>query len=227
MKEFNEITLQKIEDYVMDRLDATERTLFETELATDAELRKETDQTIKVKVAAERSQLRSKIKTIQSKKIAEWNNEASKSEEQETPIKRVNWLRRSTTFAAAASVLFVVYLALSPVSLPNATIISERGNSTADSLQTTVMLKYSTAINALQNEDFETAAKLFDEVATNQNIRPYYQEAATWYGGIAQIETNPIVAELKINSVINKENKAFKIDLLDRLRVWLKLKMSK
>jgi anti-sigma factor RsiW len=39
MKEFNDITLQKIEDYVMDRLDPTERTLFETELATNAELR--------------------------------------------------------------------------------------------------------------------------------------------------------------------------------------------
>jgi len=231
MKEFNDITLQKIEDYVMDRLDPTERTLFETELATNAELREEVDKTVMVKETAERSKFRTKIKAIQTEKLTEWNTEVlehvdHQEVEKTGNARKVNWLGRSTTFAAAASVLFVAYLALSPVSLPDAYTVTVRGESVTDSLQTAVYSRYSEAIAALENEDFDTAAVLFDSVATKDNIRPYYKEAAIWYGGVARIKSEPETAKQLTQYVINKENKEFKISRLNQVKVWIKIKVS-
>jgi anti-sigma factor RsiW len=226
MKEFTEITLEKIEDYLMGKLDATERTLFETDLATNADLREELEKTKRVQEAAVRSKLRNKIKNIQADKLAEWKNEATEQPLIKGKSQRSIW-RIPTTFAAAASVLFTFYLGLSPVSLPDADTISERGSATTDSIQIVILAKYSTAITAFQNEDFATSQTLFDEIATSPNIRPYYQEAATWYGGVAQIETDPAAAKTKLDGIIDKQDRTFEISTLDRIRVWLKLKMSK
>lgn len=229
MKDFTDTILQKIEDYVMDRLDATERTLFETELATDTDLREEVAVTSRVKATAQRSQLRDKIKTIQTQKLAEWDREpadATRNYLDETPVRRVNWLGRSATFAAAACVLFVAYLSFSSVSLPDAATVSERGNATTDSLQVAIYGQYAQAIAALENEDFDTAIVLFDQVATQENIRPYYKEAAVWYGGVARIKSDPKTARILTNYVIKKEDKEFTVSTVDQWKAWVQIKMS-
>ncbi len=188
-------------------------------------MREELEKTKRVQEAAVRSKLCTKIKNNEADKLNDWKNEQAEQPKIVEKPKRNTW-RIPTTFAAAASVLFTFYLSLSPVSLRDAATISERGNATTDSVKTEILVKYSNAVSALKNEDFETAATLFDEIATNPDIRSHYQEAATRYGGVAQIETDPAAEKTKLDGIIDKQNRTFEISTLDRIRVWLKLKMN-
>ncbi len=225
----NENTQQLLEDYLAKRLTGSDIIFIEAQIGNIPAVKVEYDRLLLLKNTIQRQQTRDKIKAIHAKKMAEW-----KEDDLENVGGRIIKFQPkrnsfSTIFniggmAAAACAVFMIYLSVSPISTPDATNLSERGNSTElDSLQKLDFGYYLQGQKALSEGKNQEAILMFQKVMQAKNIRPYYKDASLWFSAVANSELGN---EVKVNEIIkqidSQSDFRYEISKMDRLKIWLR-----
>lgn len=223
----NENTQQLIEDYLANRLSETDKIDIKAQIDNIPAVKAEYERILLLKTIIQRQQIRDKIKVIHDKKMAEWQEENTESE----GGKIINFQPRrnslSTFFkiggmAAAACAVFMIYLSVSPISTPDATNLSERGNSTElDSLQKLEFSYYLQGQKSLSEGKNQDAIVMFQKVMEAKNIRPYYKDAALWFSAVANSKMgNEEKANEIMKQIDDRTDFKYEISSMDRLKMW-------
>jgi hypothetical protein len=225
----DENTQQLLEDYLANRLSGSDIVSIEAEINNIPAVKAEYEKLLLLKNTIQRQQTRDKIKAIHAQKMAEWKDEDSENEERKIISLQPKKNNISTFFkiggmVAAACAVFMIYLSVSPISMPDATNLSERGNSSElDSLQKLEFGYYLQGQKALSEGKNEEAIVLFQKVMEAKNIRPYYKDAALWFSAVANSELGN---DAKVNEILkqidSRNDFRYEISRMDRLKIWWK-----
>lgn len=224
----NENTQQFIEDYLANRLSDTDIIYIEAQIDNIPAVKAEYEKLLLLKNTIQRQRTRDKIKAIHAQKMVEWKqedlqNESGKIIKLPTSKNKFLTIFKIGGIAAAACAVFMIYLSVSPISMPDATNLSERGNSTElDSLQKLDFGYYLQGQKALSEGKNQEAIVLFQKVMEAENIRPYYKDAALWFSAVANSAMgNETKAKEILKQIDNREDFKYDISKMDRLKMWL------
>ena len=224
----NENTQQFIEDYLANRLSDTDIIYIEAQIDNIPAVKAEYEKLLLLKNTIQRQRTRDKIKAIHAQKMVEWKqedleNESGKIIKLPTSKNKFLTIFKIGGIAAAACAVFMIYLSVSPISTPDATNLSERGNSTElDSLQKLDFGYYLQGQKSLSEGKNQEAIVLFQKVMEAENIRPYYKDAALWFSAVANSAMgNETKAKEILKQIDNREDFKYDISKMDRLKMWL------
>ena len=225
----DENTQQLLEDYLANRLSGSDIVSIEAKINNIPAVKVEYEKLVLLKNTIQRQQTRDKIKAIHAQKMAAWKGEDSGNEGGRIVSLQPKKNNLSTFFkiggiAVAACAVFMIYLSVSPISMPDATNLSERGNSTElDSLQKLEFGYYLQGQKALSEGKNQEAIVMCQKVMDAKNIRPYYKDAALWFSAVANSELGN---EAKVNEILNqidsRDDFKYEISKMDRLKIWWK-----
>lgn len=225
----NENTQQFIEDYLANHLSDTDIIYIEAQIDNIPAVKAEYEKMLLLKNTIQRQQTRDTIKAIHAQKMAEWKEENSENEggriiKFQPKRNYFSSIFKIGGIAAAACAVFMIYLSVSPISTPDATNLSERGNSTElDSLQKLDFWYYLQGQKALSEGKNQEAIVLFQKVMEAENIRPYYKDAALWFSAVANSAMgNETKAKEILKQIDNREDFKYDISKMDRLKMWWK-----
>lgn len=216
--------LERISRYLNKQLSVDENTRFEAELNTDAQLATDVEQLRLLKQVAERQQLREQIQRIQSKKLAEWQQEDTDSTTKivPMPVKRTNFGQMGGWASAASMVLLIGYFSLAEVSYEPVSMAVERSNTPSTQDPTLVLLDQ--GIELLKNNKPDAAIRAFDAVEAAPNTRAYYRDAATWYEAVALFKAGKkLEAKELLKQIESSPDFQYDVPTLDRWKMKWKL----
>ena len=225
----DENTQQLLEDYLANRLRGSDIVSIEAEINNTPAVKAEYEKLLLLKNTIQRQQTRDKIKAIHAQKMAEWKEEDSENEggriiSFQSKRNNITTFFKISGMVAAACAVFIIYLSVSSISTPNATNLSERGNSSElDSLQKLEFSYYLQGQKALSAGKNQEAIMMFQKVMEAKNIRPYYKDAALWFSAVANSEMGN---EAKVNEILkqidNQSDFRYEISKMDRWKMWLR-----
>lgn len=229
MKTINEQTQKMLEDYLANRLSNNDTIYIEAQINNIPIVKVEYDRMLLLKNTIQRQQTRDKIRAIHAEKMVEWKGENSENEggrvtSLQPKKNNISRIFKIGGMAAAACAVFMIYLSVSPISTPDATNLSERGNSTElDSLQKLEFGYYLQGQKALSEDKNQEAIVMFQKVMEAKNIRPYYKDASLWFSAVANAELGN---EVKVNEILkqidSRSDFKYEISKVDRLKMWWK-----
>jgi hypothetical protein len=225
----DENTQQLLEDYLANRLEGTDIIFIEAKIDNVPVVKAEYEKLVLLKNTIQRQQTRDKIQAIHAQKMAAWKGEDSENEGGRIvalyPKKNnLSTFFKIGGFAAAACAVFMIYLSVSPISTPDATNLSERGNSTElDSLQKLEFGYYLQGQKALSEGKNQDAIVMFKKVMEAKNIRPYYKDASLWFSAVANSKMGN---DAKVNEILKQIDSQvdfkYEISRMDRWKIWLR-----
>jgi hypothetical protein len=128
-------------------------------------------------------------------------------------------LVKIASFAAAASLVFMIYLGNSDVKYIEISSV-ERGQGT----QQSALKNFEKGIDFLKQNKNDEALVEFNHVIDNQNIEEYYRDASLWYEVVALSNMNEdLKAKEMLKSIEGDERFKYKISFLDKLRIKFRL----
>jgi hypothetical protein len=216
--------LTLIEDFILGRLNAEEeRTVQEriendTAFAEEYQLQKLLFETVK------RSQTREIIKDIHHKKMEQW--EAEKV----VPFNpKQYWsgvFYKVASMAAAACIMAVLYLGNADFEKPNIPNLTERGNSDMDNANLEVFEKYISAQHQLNNRNYTAAAREFEKLKNDTELRAYYQDASQWFEIVATSENDKNGAKVLLAEMEKDSNLAYPVSWIELWKMKIRLLFS-
>lgn len=201
--------LDIVANYLNNKLGEEEKNNFEKELISNTSLKSDTDNLSLVKQIAERSRILNQAKVIHNREV----------ESLKKPFLKVIPLVKIASFAAAASLVFMIYLGNSDVKYIEISSV-ERGQGT----QQSALKNFEKGIDFLKQNKNDEALVEFNHVIDNQNIEEYYRDASLWYEVVALSNMNEdLKAKEMLKSIEGDERFKYKISFLDKLRIKFRL----
>jgi hypothetical protein len=201
--------LDIVANYLNNKLGEEEKNNFEKELISNTSLKSDTDNLSLVKQIAERSRILNQAKLIHKREM----------ESLKKPSLKVIPLVKIASFAAAASLVFMIYLGNSDVKYIEISSV-ERGLGT----QQSALQNFEQGIDLLKQNKNDEALVEFNHVIDNQNIEEYYRDASLWYEVVALSNMNEdLKAKEMLKSIEGDERFKYKISFLDKLRIKFRL----
>ena len=207
----NENNIDIIADYLNEHLGTKERADFETELLTNPTMKEDLEKLRLLRQIAERNRILEQVKTVHTQQI-----EALKK-----PKTGIISLAKIATLAAAASVVFMIYLGNSDVNYLKISSV-ERGDGNVK----TALVNFENGINLLKDNKNQAAISEFENVLKNQDIEEYYRDASQWYEAVALAKIGEDEqAKTILNSIENNKNFKYQILFWDKIRLKIRLLM--
>ncbi len=201
--------LDIIANYLNNKLGEEEKNDFEKELKSNTSLKSDTDNLSLVKQIAKRSRILNEAKLIHHREI----------ESLKKPTSKVITLVKIASFAAAASLVFMIYLGNSDVKYIEISSV-ERGQGT----QQSALKNFEKGIDFLKQNKNAEALVEFDYVVDNQNIEEYYRDASLWYEVVALSNMNEdLKAKEILKSIEGDESFKYKVSFWDKLKIKFRL----
>ncbi len=215
--------LDQIQQYLSQQMSEEERADFTKKIEGDSLLKDDVEKLSLLKSIAERQRLRDEIKNIHQQKMAEWSDS-----EENLPVKRFNLWKITGGFAMAASVAMVCFLTFSDVQYEPISSETERGNIEN---QDVVLKKFDETISKLENGDTKTSFLLYEDFAkikAEQNLRPYYKDAADWYSVVALVKSKEYQkADELLKNIESRTDFKFGISTVDKWKMKWKILINK
>lgn len=197
--------LDIIANYLNNKLGEDEKNDFEKELISNTSLKNDTDNLNLVKQIAKRSRILNEAKLIHNQQM----------ESLKKPFLKVITLAKIASFAAAASLVFMIYLGNSDVKYIEISSV-ERGQGT----QQSALKNFEKGIDFLKQNKNAEALVEFDYVIDNQNIEEYYRDASLWYEVVALSNMNEdLKAKEILKSIEGNERFKYKVSFWDKLKI--------
>ena len=207
----NENNIDIIADYLNQKLGTKKRANFEKELLTNPTMKEDLEKLRLLRQIAERNRILEQAKTIHTQQI-----EALKK-----PKGGIISLAKIATLAAAASVIFMIYLGNSDVNYLKISSV-ERGDGDVK----TALINFENGINLLKDNKNQAAISEFENVLKNQDIEDYYRDASKWYEAVALAKIGEDEqAKMILNSIENSKNFKYQISFWDKIRIKIRLLM--
>jgi TolA-binding protein len=213
--------IELLEAYIQGKLNEHEVRSVEKRLANDKAFKSEYDTLLLLVETVTRANTRDKIKAIHQKKLEEWE-EGKIVEFKSNKISFNPWLKMAS-LAAAASLVTVLYFGNAPFDLPNTVSLQERSGATTKGSQNKSFQEYINAQKALGSGDYKIAAKGFEKLKSNEELRAYYQDAAQWFEVVALSEIDENKAAELFSEINANENFKFPIPFLEKMKMKVRL----
>jgi hypothetical protein len=219
----NPAILDQIQQYLSQQMSEEERADFTQKIEGDSLLKDDVEKLSLLKNIAERQRLRDEIKSIHHQKMAEWNDSV-----EVLPIKKLNFWKISGGFAVAASVAMTCFLTFSDVNYEPISSETERGNIENQDL---VLKKFDETIKELENGDVKNSVLLYEDfkkIKAEENLRPYYKDAADWYSVVALVKSEEYQkADELLKNIESKTDYKFGISTVDKWKMKWKILINK
>ena len=207
----NENNVDTIADYLNQKLGTKEQADFENEIQTNPTMKEDLEKLRLLRQIAERNRILEQAKTIHTQQI-----EALKK-----PKGGIISLAKIATLAAAASVIFMIYLGNSDVNYLEISLV-ERGDGNVK----TALNNFENGVNLLKDNKNQAAISEFENVLKNQDIEEYYRDASQWYEAVALAKIGEDEqAKSILNSIENNKNFKYQISFWDKIRIKIRLLM--
>ncbi|MBA4850561.1 hypothetical protein [Emticicia sp. BO119] len=213
-----------IEDYLLGKLNQKDTLFFEEELKKDIELTKKVEEIRKtlnlLKESVIQEQVLKTIKNLQNR------------ERRLHKFSPFRIIRYAAGASMAASIIFMLYISLVSVHLPDT---ENDFNVTRGIDSTKLTPEQRTAFNSffdgqahLVEGSYLLAVKDFQRSLQVKNIRPYFKEAAEWHLALAYIKSNqPYKAEEIYKKFEDCTDCEYPIDKLNRWKIWWRILWAK
>lgn len=216
---------ERIEDYLAGRLTRKQVLVFEKQLADDPEFKKEVEE---IRLAQDKLQQvfaeEEILKTIRSFQ----KNERIK----QSGLRRFTIIRYAGTFAAAASLLFALYVSFSTIEFPdtendfNITRGVDTTNFTPE--QRTAFSSFFDGQAHLVEGLYLLAVSDFESSLKVGNVRPYFREAAQWHLSVAYMKSGQAEkAEAIYNTFSECVSCEYPVSQINRWKLWWQIQLSK
>lgn len=225
MKEFSEDTYDKIEAYLLKRLDSDATQRFEEEMNQNPTLKEEVVKMELLRKIVNKIETRRNIKEIQSKVLHQKEDEMPDNEFLMKPKRNVFRFQKLIPFSAAAMVFFAVGLNFSAFDLPDKETLAMRGIALQNEKQKNQERYFEAQLLLVEGKN-EEAALIFEDISKTKDIKPYYYEACEWYRAVALIETEPETSQKIIKKLTDNPTPRFKISYLERAKAWVKIQKT-
>jgi hypothetical protein len=216
--------LTLIEDFILGRLNAEEERTFQERIENDKAFAEEYHQQKLLFETVKRSQTREIIKDIHHKKMEQW--EAEKV----VPFNPKRYwpgvFYKVASMAAAACIMAVLYLGNADFEKPNIPNLTERGNSDMDNANLEVFEKYISAQRQLSNRNYTAAAREFEKLKNDTELRAYYQDASQWFEIVATSENDKNVAKVLLAEMEKESNLAYPVSWIELWKMKIRLLFS-
>ena len=207
----NENNVDTIADYLNQKLGTKEQADFENEIQTNPTMKEDLEKLRLLRQIAERNRILEQAKTVHTQRI-----EALKK-----PKGGIISLAKIATLAAAASVIFMIYLGNSEVNYLEISSV-ERGDGNVK----TALINFENGVNLLKDNKNQAAISEFENVLKNQDIEEYYRDASQWYEAVALTKIGEDEQAKRIlNSIENNKNFKYQISFWDKIRIKIRLLM--
>jgi hypothetical protein len=205
----NETNINIIGDFLNQKLSEEGENTFLQNLETDAELKADFEKLQLLKQVAERNRILEEAKQVHNEKI-----EALKSSKSS-----IISLPKIASFAAAASVIFMLYLGNTDfeyTKISNA----ERGENTKES----AIVAFENGIEFLKQHKPSEAIEKLNQVIDNKELTDYYRDAARWYKVVALAEMDKDKeAKILLNQIENSAGFTYKIGWIEQWKMKIRL----
>lgn len=225
-----------IEDYLLGKLNQQNKALFEEDLKNDIELNKKVEKIQQTMNLLKESAIQDSIlKTIRD---LQKEDRATVPEPEiipqhdiiiHKPFKKViYWVGAS----AAASVMFILYLSLASIYLPDTEYdfnITRGIDSTKFTPEQRVAFSsFFDGQAHLAEGRYWLAVKDFQKSLEVKSIRPYFKEAAEWHLALAYVKSNqPRKAEEIYKKFASCTNCEYPVDTMNRWKLWWRIFWAK
>ena len=208
---------EQLEDYLMGRMEESQSRQLEERMKTDKQL---TDDLNSVRRAQSmlndafvEQQMRDTLQQFRAKQYTQpavWYN-------------RLSW-NRVAVWTAAACLLLLGYLSLSPIALPDAgyDIRALRGIDTTQlpPHQRAAFANFFEGQVRMVEGDYVLAAHHFKNVLLVDDLRPYFREAAEWHLAVSYLRSRQINRASQLyNRLKNCEQCTYKVGWLERRKM--------
>jgi hypothetical protein len=210
-----------IDRFLKNRLSKSESREFEAELNDNTNFKKEVEQMKTIQQSLNNFFVEQTMRQTIEKLNDTYENKF------EINRKPFYWIGSSI----AASILFICYLAFSPIVLTDSEndITIMRGiksNNVTDSLQQITFQNFFDGQSKMYEGQYAVAADKFNKVLENKRIRPYFIESTKWHLLAAYIKSNQKEKCLKLyEELSNCQNCEYKVSLLNRWRFWWQIQL--
>lgn len=204
----NESKKELIKSYFYKKLSEAEKKDILAQIEASKELKEEFTNLELLQKVAERNRILEQAKQIHANKILEFK----------TPKGRViSWVRISTS-AAAACLIFTLYLGNSDFEYTEISQ-AERGSTTESSLS-----DFDKGMNLLKNNQAENALIYFDKTINNQELTEYYKDAAQWYKVVALAKMDKDEeAKKQLSLIENSTDFKYKVAWIEQWKLKVRL----
>jgi hypothetical protein len=226
MKEFSEDTYEKIEAYLLKRLDSDATQRFEAEMNQNIALKEEVVKMELLRKIVNKIETRRNIREIQAKVLNENEAQVADNEFSLKPKRKTISFSKLVSFSAAAMVLFMVGFNFLAFDLPDKETLAMRGIALQDQKQKDQERYFEAQLLLIEGEN-EEAAVIFEDISKTKDIDPYYFEACEWYRAVALIETEPETSQKIIEKLSKNPHPKFKISYLERAKAWVKIQKTR
>lgn len=219
----NPAILDQIQQFLSQQMSDEERTNFTQKIEADSLLKDDVEKLGLLKSIAERQRLRDEIKSIHQQKMAEWNDS-----EDISPVRKLNLWKITGSFSVAASVAIACFLTFSDVKYEPISSETERGSIEN---QDVVLRKFDEAIKKLETGDVKSSYLLYEDfkaIKAQENLRPYYKDAADWYSVVALVKSEEYQkADELLKNIESRTDYKFGINKVDRWKMKSKILVNK
>lgn len=190
---------------------------FEKRLANETDLAEALASMSVVNEGYQRLALRDKIRTIHKRKLSEWEDDKVVAFKPKITYVKI------ASMLAAACLVFTIYLGTASFKLPDNIALKERSASDTSVSENQVYQDYIEAQEMLANGKYLEAANGFRILKSNEGLRVYYQDAASWFEVVALSEIDENKAAQLLENLESKEDFKYPISLIERLKMKVRL----
>jgi hypothetical protein len=207
----NEATRDRLAAYLNGSLARYELETLQDELNTNAALQAELAQLERVRSIAERSRIMEQARRIHKAKTEAFAD---------VPTRHLVVWGRGVAIAAAACLVVVFYLRLTPVTYLTLSDV-ERGVPAATG--TSPLADLEAGLTLLQQDNATKAASRFRAAQSDSTLTPYYRDAARWYEVMALAETDKPTARQRLAALEADASFQFPVSAFDKWRLRMRL----
>lgn len=208
--------LDTLDLYLRGELSPEDALLLEARLAAEPELKAIYEKMQLLAMAAKKQESRIKIKAVHQQKMQEWKEASVSSEKKNFSI--LKW----TSFAAAASLVGILYLGNADFDMPSPVELQER-SAKAENNSESVYVEFMKANELLNNKQYAAAAELFGKVSADENYMPYYREMSRWYQVVAVSNVDERKAKELLEAIGQTPNTKYEIPALEKMKMKIRL----
>lgn len=211
-----------IERYLNNKMSAEESLLFTTALATDQAFAQDVETVKRTHTVLQEAFLAQgaldTIRSLQQSKTVK--------------VRTLQNVFRSSAGLAAACIVFVTYLSLSPVQFPDSendfTVTRNLDQHNRSNKQQYVFDQFFDGQAHILEGDYMMAVKNFEEVLKSPTIRPYFREAAEWHLAVAYLKSGqPNRAHHIYEQFDDCLDCEYRIGNLNRWKIWWQIQWAK
>ncbi|MGV3603018.1 MAG: hypothetical protein ACO1N1_17510 [Dyadobacter fermentans] len=210
-----------IENYIDGKLTLPERQEMEAELATNPAFREEVEY---VKRAWKL------VRDARTGIVVRETLVSLRREKRTMPLSRPRWRVLIPGGVVAASVMFLVFLMISPVRLPkseyDSSVLRSLDPIELDGTERKVYEAFFGGQARLAEGKYSQAVALFKGVTAARGLRPYFTEAAEWHLCVALFHAGRYNEAGKLLEKVNsREKPAYGVQRWERWKMWVQIQL--